>query len=599
MKFLDAARDKISIPLLISAVTVAVVMMVGNHLMLDQIHEEAVRQANRQQENSMMAFWELMNRRGRNFHIENGRMILGDYYVLNGANELPDKIFCLTGSRATIFMGDTRVATNVLKQDGSRAIGTRLSGPAYDAVFREGIQYRGEANILGAPYFTAYDPIRDLNGKVIGALFVGVKQSEYLARYDRINVKIGVINGALAAIFVLCVVMLGRNRKRAEAEIKRQLNFQQQLMDTIPSPIFAKDAQGRYTLCNKAFQGYVGLSKEQLLGHSVFDLWEPDLARKYHQMDQEIMEAPEIQVYESQVSHADGSKRDVIFHKAAVRDDAGVAQGLVGVLLDITERKAVEQQSRRIEAQKHHSRMIESLMIQLNHDLNTPLTPLFALIPMIRAKVSDPGVERMLEICQQCVNQIQGLAGKAFDLVRISSSQPRLIPVSLCAAAESALNEMAQPLAQRGVICCNAIPPDLQVLGSAEQLTLLFKNLLSNAARYAAQNGKVIIDAELKGAEVEVSVQDDGIGLDQEQLTRVFDEFYKADTARHDLNTQGLGLAICRRIVANHDGRLWATSPGAGRGTTMLFTLKPVGQQPPAIDEDDQAREPDPESYQI
>ncbi|WP_328760730.1 cache domain-containing protein [Geomonas azotofigens] len=582
MKFLNAARDKISIPLLISALMVAVVMIVGNHLMLDQIHEEAVRQANRQQENSMMAFWEQMNRRGRNFHIEGGRMILGDYYVLNDANELPDKIFCITGSRATIFMGDTRIATNVLKEDGTRAIGTRLTGPAYDAIFKDGIRYRGEANILGAPYFTAYDPIRDLNGKVIGALFVGVKQSEYLARYDRINVKIGAVNGVLAAIFVLCVVILGLNRKRSENAIKRQLNFQQQLMDTIPSPIFSKDEQGRYNLCNKAFQSYVGLSSEQLLGHSVFDLWEPELARKYHEMDQKIIDAPGIQVYESQVGYADGSVRDVIFHKAAVRDDNGVARGLVGVILDITERKAVEQESRRLEAQKHHSRMIESLMVQLNHDLNTPLTPLFALMPLIRAKVSDPGVERMLEICQQCVNQIQGLAGKALDLVRISSSPPRLIPVSLCAAAESALGEMAPALAQRGVICCNAIPPELQVRGSAEQLTLLFKNLLSNAARYAAQNGKVIISAERKGAEVEVSVQDDGIGLDQEQLTRVFDEFYKADAARHDLNTQGLGLAICRRIVANHEGRLWATSPGAGSGTTMFFTLKQAGQQEPA-----------------
>ncbi|WP_224985080.1 cache domain-containing protein [Geomonas agri] len=598
MKFLNAAREKISIPLVITAVIVAVVMMVGNHLMLDQIHEEAVRQANRQQENSMMAFWELMNRRGRNFHIENGRMILGDYYTLNGANELTDKIFCTTGSRATIFMGDTRVATNVLKEDGTRAIGTKLTGPAYDAIFKEGIRYRGEANILGAPYFTAYDPVRDLSGKVIGALFVGVKQSEYLARYDRINVKIGAINGALAAVFLLCVIILGLNRKRAENDIKRQLNFQQQLMDTIPSPIFSKDAQGRYNMCNKAFQSYVGLSSEQLLGRSVFDLWEPELARKYHEMDQAIIDAPGIQIYESQVTYADGSVHDAIFHKAAVRDDNGVAQGLVGVILDITERKAVEQESRHIEAQKHHSRMIESLMIQLNHDLNTPLTPLFALIPMIRAKVSDPGLERMLEICQQCVNQIQGLAGKALDLVRISSSRPRLIPVSLCAAVEGALSELAPALAQRGVICCNAIAADLQVLGSAEQLTLLFKNLLSNAARYAANNGKVIISAELKDEEVEVSVQDDGVGLDHEQLSQVFDEFYKADPARHDLNTQGLGLAICRRIVANHEGRLWATSPGAGRGTTMFFTLKQVGHQPPAIDEDELSQENNPESDQ-
>jgi len=580
LKHLKIATDKISVLLLVSAITVALVMMAANQLMLGQIHEEAVRQANRQQESSMMAFWEQMGRRGRNFRIEDGKLHLGDYYVINNDNEMPDKIFQITGSRATVFQGDTRVATNVMKADGTRAIGTKLTGPAYEAVFRQGIRYRGEAEILGSPYFTAYDPIRDSNGKVIGALFVGVKQSEYLTRYDRINLKIRAINGTLAAIFVLFAVILGLDRKRTENSIKKQLSFQQLLLDTIPSPIFSKDAQGRYNLCNKAFHSYVGLSREQLMGKSVFDLWDKELARKYYEMDQEIMDAPGTQIYESQVRYADGTLHDVIFHKAAVRYDNGVPGGLVGVILDITERKKAESESRRLEAQMHRSRMIESLMIQLNHDLNTPLTPLFALIPMIRSKVSDPGVERMLEICQQCVNQIQGLAVKSFDMVRISSNRPRLIPVSLAAAADGALKEVSPALALRGVICCNAIDPELQVLGSAEQLTLLFKNLLSNAARYAAQNGKVIICAACSEQEVEVSVQDDGIGLNHEHLTLVFDEFYKADAARHDLNTQGLGLAISRRIVANHEGRLWAASPGVGQGTTMFFTLKRVAPPP-------------------
>ncbi|QXE85663.1 cache domain-containing protein [Geomonas nitrogeniifigens] len=599
MKQLKIATDKFSILLLASAIVVAVVMITANHIMLDQIKDEAVRQASRQQESSMLVFWELMDRHGRHFHIENGKLILGDYYTLNGDNEMPDKIFAMTGSRATIFQGDTRVATNVMKEDGTRAIGTRLTGPAYDAIFRRGDRYRGEADILGIPYFTAYDPVHDLKGKVIGALFVGVKQSEYLARYDRINLKISAINISLAAIFVICALILGLERRRSENEIKRQLGFQQLLLDTIPSPIFSKDARGHYNLCNKAFQFYVGLSSDRLIGKSAFDLWDRELARKYTDMDREILETTGTQVYESQVRYADGTLHDVIFHKAAVRDDQGNAAGLVGVILDITERKAAEQESRKLEAQMHHSRMIESMMIQLNHDLNTPLTPLFALIPMIRAKVSDPGVERMLEICQQCVNQIQGLAGKALDLVRISSNPPRLIPVSLSAAAESALSELSPALAQRGVICCNAIDPELQVLGSAEQLTLLFKNLLSNAARYAAQNGKVIISALDKGEEVEVSVQDDGTGLDHEQLTRVFDEFYKADTARHDLNTQGLGLAICRRIVTNHEGKLWAASPGAGCGTTMFFTLKRAGNQPPAAHEGALFQESRKESNQI
>lgn len=586
-------RSKISIVVLSSAVSIALVMMAASHLMLGQIREEAVRQATRQQESSLSAMWEQMARRGRNFRIEDGKLYVGDYYVLNDDNEIPDRIFAITGSRATIFMGNVRVATNIMRSDGTRAIGTRMIGPAYQAIFREGTRYRGEADILGTPYFTAYDPIRDVHGRIIGALFVGVKQSEYLASYDRINLKIRAISIILGMIFVLLAVLLIQVRKRSENAVQQQLAFQQLLLDTIPSPIFSKDAQGRYNLCNKAFQDYVGAPREELLGRTVFEVWPGELAEKYHKMDQAIMERPGMQIYESQVRYADGTMRDVIFHKASFRNEKGTPGGLVGVILDITERKEAEMENSRLAAQMHQSRMVESLMIQLNHDLNTPLTPLFALLPMIKKQVDDPGLQRMLEICQQCANQIKGLAEKSLDLVRISSGQPQLIPVRLAATAEFALGEVADSLMRRGVACLNEIPAGLCVQGSAEQLTLLFKNLLGNAARYAAPNGEIKLGAALREGMVQVWVQDDGEGLDQQHLSLVFNEFFKADAARHDVNTQGLGLAICKRIIANHDGRIWAESPGKGLGTTIFFTLNPTGAAP------EEAKHEQPGSHEI
>ena len=568
--------NKISTVVLLTAFGVALIMMVANHLTLRQIREEAVRQANRQQESSMLAFWELLNRMGQSFRIEDGKLLIGDYFV-NGNNELPDRIFSITGSRATVFQGDTRVATNVLLPDGSRAIGTKLTGAAYQAIFREGIRYRGEAEILGVPYFTAYDPIRDAQGEIIGVLFVGVRQSEYLARYDRINLKIRVINVTLAAVFVLFATLLILDRRRRENDIQKQLSFQQLLLDTIPSPIFSKDEQGRYNVCNSAFQAYVGLSRDELIGKTVYDLWSRELADHYQQMDQKLMGSSGTQAYESQVRSGDGTLRDVIFHKAAYRDEKGAPIGVVGVILDITERKAAEAERNKLESQKHHTRMMEALMVQLSHDLRTPITPLFALIPMIRKQVHEPQTERMLEICQQCVNQIQGLAVKSLDLVRLSSdAEPVLVPVKVAAAADYAVGEVAASLELRGVSCLNAIDPELAVLGAAEQLTLLFKNLLSNAARYAARNGTVRIGAAVRDDTVEVSVQDDGVGLDAQHLPLVFNEFFKADAARQDLNTQGLGLAICKRIVLNHGGRIWAQSPGKGQGSTIFFTVKPA-----------------------
>ena len=569
---------KISSIMLITAFTVVLIMMIANHLVLREIRAEAMRQAHRQQESSIQLFWDLMNRRGRNFRVEEGKLFIGDYYVLNDNNELPDKVFSITGSRATVFQGDTRIATNIMQEDGGRAIGTKLIGPAYQAIYREGLPYRGEAQILGIPYFTAYDPIRNFQGEIIGALFVGVAQSEYLARYDRINLQIRAINGTLAAVFVLCAILLLYERKRSEDAVQKQLNFLQVLYDTTPIPIFSRDAAGRFNGCNKTFQEFVGLSREKIIGRSIYDVWPREFADFTRGKDLELQQQADSQLYEYQIRHADGTLREVALARAALYDQHGAREGLVGVILDITERKAAEEQRNTLEAQRHHSRMMESLMAQLSHDLKTPLTPLFALMPLIRRQVNDPQLERMLHICQESVNQIQGLAVKSLDLVRLSCepNRPQLKPLSLAAIAHSAIGELAACFSKRGVSCRNRIDAGLQVMGAADQLLLLFKNLLSNAARYAAQNGTVCIRANLVDDTIEVSVEDDGVGLDPGHISLIFNEFFKADPARHDLTTQGLGLAICQRIVANHGGRIWARSLGKEKGTTIWFTLSPA-----------------------
>ena len=438
--------------MLVSAITVALVMMVANHLVLRQIREEALRQASRQQESSLRLFWELMKRKGGQFRVQDGKLYLGDSYLLNGNNELPDMVFAITGSRATVFLGDTRIATNVPRPDGSRAIGTKLVGPAHHAIYLQGIRYRGEAEILGIPYFTAYDPIRNAAGAIIGTLFVGVKQSEYLAQYHRINLKIRAINGTLAAVFVLFALLLLLERQRSEDAIQKQLNFLQVLYDTVPIPIFSRDAAGVYNGCNKPFQQFVGLSREQIIGKTVHEVWTRDFADFIDERDRELLSGGGSQLYESRVRHADGGRRDVLFTRRALSGVRGEQEGMVGAILDITERKAAEVERNKLEAQRHHSRMMESLMAKLSHDLKTPLTPLFALMPLIARRLEEPELKRMLEICQQCVNQIQGLAEKSLDLVRVStqSTPPRALPVPLAQSADCALLEVAGLLSQRG-----------------------------------------------------------------------------------------------------------------------------------------------------
>ncbi|WP_282003912.1 methyl-accepting chemotaxis protein [Geotalea uraniireducens] len=170
---------------------------------LVEFARELQRQALISQEQRLKTFWELVRQKGDSCRIVDGKLLAGDA-VLNDNYELPDRLKDLTGGTATIFMGDTRVSTNVLKSDGSRAVGTKLQGPAYDAVIRDGKPYRGEAKILGSAYFTAYDPLKDAAGKVIGALYVGVKKSDFFASYERlmlITASIALLILGIAAFF--------------------------------------------------------------------------------------------------------------------------------------------------------------------------------------------------------------------------------------------------------------------------------------------------------------------------------------------------------------------------------------------------------------
>jgi PAS domain S-box-containing protein len=111
------------------------------------------------------------------------------------------------------------------------------------------------------------------------------------------------------------------------------------LLDTITSPVFFKDTEGRYVGCNDAFVEYLGLPREQIIGHSVYDVAPCELADVYRRKDQELFDHPGIQVYESRVRYADGSLRDVIFRKATLQDEEGRVIGLAGEIFDITNRK--------------------------------------------------------------------------------------------------------------------------------------------------------------------------------------------------------------------------------------------------------------------
>jgi PAS domain S-box-containing protein len=134
---------------------------------------------------------------------------------------------------------------------------------------------------------------------------------------------------------------LSSPREAAAADERLEARLQA-VLDALPAPIFWKDAAGRYLGCNAGFERYLGVTRDQLVGKTVFDVAPPDLAAVYRSADDELFRSGGAQIYETRVQWPDRTRRDVVFHKAAIHDDAGGVTGLAAVMLDVTDQRAAQ-----------------------------------------------------------------------------------------------------------------------------------------------------------------------------------------------------------------------------------------------------------------
>ena len=212
------------------------------------------------------------------------------------------------------------------------------------------------------------DLIYRLNEAIDNAIQTGEKytlETDYgrttlLIRVEPESEKTGEIGGASIAFYDIT------ERKRAEEALKDSERFLQILLDSLPLPVFYKDVEGRYKGFNKAFETFFGRPASELIGCSVFDINPAELARIYHAKDLELFEKISTQSYESQVKNAYGHLRDVVFHKATLTNTSGVITGLVGAIMDITERKEAEQKvGERTDLAETRASQLQSLAVEL------------------------------------------------------------------------------------------------------------------------------------------------------------------------------------------------------------------------------------------
>ena len=224
----------------------------------------------------------------------------------------------------------------------------------------------------------------------------------------------------------------------------------------------------------------------------------------------------------------------------------------------------------------------DEFLATLGHELRNPLAAVTNALAVL-ARVDDaPRRERMLEIARRQSRQMTRLVDDLLEISRITRGKIAVVeaPLDLRDALAQAA-ETAQPAIDEKHHRLEFVLPDepLPMRGDAARLSQVFANLLGNAARYTPEHGSIRLVARREGSVACVAVSDDGIGISDENLERIFEPFYQSSSGPRHGGGLGIGLALVCRIVTMHGGKVRATSGGPGKGSTFVVEL-PLAARP-------------------
>ncbi|MEO7998047.1 MAG: ATP-binding protein, partial [Gemmatimonadaceae bacterium] len=319
------------------------------------------------------------------------------------------------------------------------------------------------------------------------------------------------------------------------------------------------------------------------------DLWRSvhadDLQRAQADVTRSVTELSDYDT-EYRTVWPDGSTHWVLVRGRPAPSKGGHAERLVGVTLDITERKlAEEQRAALLEAERaarseaeRAGQMKDEFLATLSHELRTPLNAIlgWSQVLSLRAPTGEELAEGLRTIERNARAQTQ-IIEDLLDMSRIISGKVRLQvqQVSLAPVVQGSVDTM-KPAIDAKQIKIEVVLDQLigVVSGDSNRLQQVFWNLLSNAVKFTPRGGTIRVTLQQKNSYFEVRITDSGEGIDAQFLPRVFDRFRQADastTRRH--GGLGLGLAIVRQIVDLHGGKVSAESEGLGKGTTFTVAL--------------------------
>lgn len=332
------------------------------------------------------------------------------------------------------------------------------------------------------------------------------------------------------------------------------------IVEQMAEGVVAVDAEGRVLLVNPALSRLLDIDATRAKGRSYIEsVRHLGLSELLGAVLREVRPAArELRLF---------SPEELVFdaHAAPLTED-GAPAGAVVVLHDITRLRRLEQVRR-------------DFVANVSHELRTPLASIKGYAETLREGALDDKENRtgFVRTIEEHADHLSKMVDDLLDLSAIESGHraPALAPVDIGALAREAVLRIQPAAAQSGVVVEVAASGAVaRASADRDQLRQILGNLLDNAVKYSERGGRVEVRARAENGEVVVSVKDEGVGIPEADLPRVFERFYRVDKARtREAGGTGLGLAIVKHLVEAQGGRVWVESRQPG-GSTFSFSLR-------------------------
>lgn len=365
------------------------------------------------------------------------------------------------------------------------------------------------------------------------------------------------------------------DRKRAEIKLKEEQQFLQLVVDNIPVNIYVKDLESRKTLVNKAELDLLGISDPSLvIGKNDYDLYPKSSADISREEDLRIINERQVMRGQETCLHLnDGDVRWFLTSKIPLIIEGSV-KGILGVSVDITQRKLDEDKLTNYAVLEAKSKEMEELTYVTSHDLREPLLTIKnytqAMVDDFEEQMTGDAI-RYSEAINRGVGRMEELIGGLLDYSRLS--RPKAIrPMDMNELLGEVVSDIqAQIESSDAELVCHKLPDE--VWGYPVEVKMLFQNLIVNALKFCSPDRKPKVEVGIREIEQQwiYYVSDNGIGIPKESYHQIFVIFRQLHE-REKYEGIGIGLAHCKKIVELHNGKIWVDSE-PNVGSCFQFSL--------------------------